>query len=513
MVFNDIIIKKLLFLEYEKAIKWTEDYMNNIKKLVLLALSVIFVYAFSVICFAGTWSSYFGYNAHETEYYYEATEGSLTYDSSTGFTANLTKIGWQGVWGCQIYKSVNIGYGGQYNISFKIKSSNVDKYVYIKFSERNQNNNAYSFWVKCPKGQTVSVNRTFTAKTNTSTVIFGLGGDYGDRLDSYDSDSSYRYSLFESQFGISSSKLKDLDTQPGNAASSTEITVSNFSFNTIVQPQTTGPSQVPTVAPRSNNNYSYNYDSDFWDNTPKPKKSVKKPSRVKLKKVRVRKNRVTVSWKKAKNAVGYQVKVGSKTKYTKKRTITVKVKYGKKRVKVRGYSKGKKKYGKWSRTKTVNVKRPVLRTIHSSTKSKKYYRKKLYKFVKKHGYRNNAGGWTITDSDENVHIAIAVTKKKITFHSFTDSKLFISLEMKIGNTNKAKLIVYDSNSLLSMFYSERNINCKKFKAGYYRYNKDESYAVNKIISRIVKVSFGLWDVTINYGGLSMKKIGFKKLKV
>ncbi len=328
-----------------------EDKMNIIKKLMLLALSAIFLYALSITCFAATWSGYFGYNAHETEYYYEASEGSLTSNTTTGFTANLSKIGWQGVWGCQIFRTVNINKGGQYKISFDIKSSSVDKYVYIKFSERNVDNNAYSFWVKCPRGQTVSVNKTFTAQRTTGNLIFGLGGDFGDRLDSYDEDSSYRYSLFESQFGINRSKLKDLDTQPGNAASSTTISVSNFSLNTISEAPTTHVPIQPTVAPRPQNN------SNYWSTSSSARKSVKKPARVKLRKIKVKMNRVTVSWKKAKNAAGYQVKVGSIIKNTKSRKVTISV-YNKRKVtvKVRAYSKGKKKYGSWSKKKKVKVK-------------------------------------------------------------------------------------------------------------------------------------------------------------
>lgn len=94
-------------------------------------------------------------------------------------------------------------------------------------------------------------------------------------------------------------------------------------------------------------------------------KTVKKPAKVKKPTVsKVKATSFKVSWKKAKRAKGYQVKVikGSKTV----KTITVKKKYcyatGLKakttyKVKVRAYNKSgkKKKYGKWSAVKKVTT--------------------------------------------------------------------------------------------------------------------------------------------------------------
>ena len=94
-------------------------------------------------------------------------------------------------------------------------------------------------------------------------------------------------------------------------------------------------------------------------------KAVKKPAKVKKPTVsKVKATSFKVSWKKAKRAKGYQVKVvkGSKTV----KTITVKKKYcyatGLKakttyKVKVRAYNQSgkKKKYGKWSAVKKVTT--------------------------------------------------------------------------------------------------------------------------------------------------------------
>ena len=94
-------------------------------------------------------------------------------------------------------------------------------------------------------------------------------------------------------------------------------------------------------------------------------KTVKKPAKVKKPTVsKVKSTSFKVSWKKAKRAKGYQVKVvkGSKTV----KTITVKKKYcyatglsakTTYKVKVRAYNKSgkKKKYGKWSAVRKVTT--------------------------------------------------------------------------------------------------------------------------------------------------------------
>ena len=94
-------------------------------------------------------------------------------------------------------------------------------------------------------------------------------------------------------------------------------------------------------------------------------KTVKKPAKVKKPTVsKVKATSFKVSWKKAKRAKGYQVKIikGSKTV----KTITVKKKYcyatglsakTTYKVKVRAYNKSgkKKKYGKWSAVRKVTT--------------------------------------------------------------------------------------------------------------------------------------------------------------
>lgn len=100
-----------------------------------------------------------------------------------------------------------------------------------------------------------------------------------------------------------------------------------------------------------------------------PEPAVKKPGKVKLKKVKPGKRKATVTWKKVSGAKGYEVWMRQgkgkykkvKTLSAKKLTVTVKkLKKGKKYTfRVRAYSKkssGGKLYGAYSGTKTVKVK-------------------------------------------------------------------------------------------------------------------------------------------------------------
>lgn len=103
-------------------------------------------------------------------------------------------------------------------------------------------------------------------------------------------------------------------------------------------------------------------------------KTSAKPSRVKLKSVKsVSKKVIKIKWKKVKKAKGYQIKISKNKKFTKARKINVKKNACTKKikklkantkyyVKVRAFSKskGKKVYGKWSKTLSVRTKTLLL---------------------------------------------------------------------------------------------------------------------------------------------------------
>lgn len=98
--------------------------------------------------------------------------------------------------------------------------------------------------------------------------------------------------------------------------------------------------------------------------TSSDKTKVKAPGKVKGLSVKSKKRTAKLKWKKVSKANGYQVQLGTSKKFkkktqksTKKTSISVKLKKGKKKyfVRVRAYttSKGKKLYGKWSTIKTI----------------------------------------------------------------------------------------------------------------------------------------------------------------
>lgn len=95
------------------------------------------------------------------------------------------------------------------------------------------------------------------------------------------------------------------------------------------------------------------------------KASVKKPAAPKRLKAKTKAKKVTLSWKKVKNAKGYVVAVSKKNKKnfktfatTKKNKITKKFKKGTYFIKVRSYKKanGKRVYSKYSKTIQIKVK-------------------------------------------------------------------------------------------------------------------------------------------------------------
>lgn len=173
----------------------------------------------------GTWDSYFGANDGS---FWEGALGSLNNVSNTGFTARMEQVGWGGVWGGQARRAVNIKKGKKYCISFKVRSTNVDKYIYIKIAK--QEALAHGFWEKLPKGQTVTVNESFIAKNDADQIIFGIGGDFGDRSGASDLDADERYNIFDQQFGANAHTSLLLNDANGDAAAATNIIVSDYTI-------------------------------------------------------------------------------------------------------------------------------------------------------------------------------------------------------------------------------------------------------------------------------------------
>lgn len=283
------------------------------KKFAASVLALTLVVAMGTQCFAATWGSYFGASAG----WYEGAEGSLASQTAKGWTANVDVLGWGGIWGGQIFQdsakgtgSVSVKKGQSYTLSFTMKSSNCDKWIYIKVATGETI--AYAKWIQLKRGKTTKFNETFKAKANANSIYFGIGGEMGDRT-GIDEDAEVRYSYAPN----GPSSVVDVDPM-----AATQIVLSNYSLTSA------------------------------------------KPAKVALKNVKALKGgKVKVTYKKVAGAAGYQIKYtikGSKakTKTTKKATYTIKkLKKGKKvTVQVRAYAKGKKVFGAWSKKKSVKVK-------------------------------------------------------------------------------------------------------------------------------------------------------------
>ena len=281
------------------------------KKIVSVVLALTLVIGLSATTFGATWSHYF---AVSDAGWYEGVDCLSFTESATGFTANINKIGWQGVWGGRVYKKISITKGKKYVISFKMKSTKIDKYVYVKVGSDQAL--AHSFWVFLPRGKNVTTTEVFTAACTTNDELsFGMGGEFGDRAsEPTDGDASVRYAVFKKQYGKKAETvLMSKDCKPGDSASPTVISMSNFKL-------TSAPGKV----------------------------SLKKPKAKGKKKVKV-------SWKKMAGAEKYEVRVGKAKKTTTKTSITMKAKKkGKQVVKVRAIVGSYK--APWSKSKKVKVK-------------------------------------------------------------------------------------------------------------------------------------------------------------
>ncbi len=192
------------------------------KKIICLVCTISLIIGSTSVVSADLWNSYFGLNKG----WYEGTKATLTSNSDTGWTANVSDIGWGGCWGGQVYKKgVSIKKGKKYRIKFTIKSSKLDKWVYLKIGNEDGSKINFAKWIDCKKGKKVKIDTTFKAKYNGNDIFFGIGGDFGDRAKvKTDKDAKVRYQYAPN---------KKLDGRLGGDAAAkhpTVITVSGYSF-------------------------------------------------------------------------------------------------------------------------------------------------------------------------------------------------------------------------------------------------------------------------------------------
>lgn len=165
--------------------------MKTLKRIAAVVTTVALTVGMCANCFAAdTWGHYFGMNEEDGTVWYEGAEGKVASQTEDSWTAELATIGWGGVWGAQMYKKVDIKKGTEYQLKCTLKSTNCDKWVFIKVSKGETF--AYGKWVRLKKGQETTIDETFTAAANADQITFGFGGEFGDR-DGTDGTAHYAY--------------------------------------------------------------------------------------------------------------------------------------------------------------------------------------------------------------------------------------------------------------------------------------------------------------------------------
>ena len=135
----------------------------------------------------------------------------------------------------------------------------------------------------------------------------------------------------------------------------------NISYEVLAQ-KPTNPTQPPSSTQPTNSTQRVNPTANTTGPKSKPTVKLAKAAKVKI---TVKKRKVNVSWKKVRNATGYQVKAATNKKFTKnKKTVNVKKNKAVLKnlkpnteyyIKVRAYKKddGEKHYGSWSKRKKI----------------------------------------------------------------------------------------------------------------------------------------------------------------
>ena len=209
-----------------------------LKKISAVACAMVLTVASTSNVFAHNWESFWG---GTSGIWYEGSYGETQNPSDTGFTAFYEMIGWGGVWGCQVSdnKSFLIPAGEEWNLKATITSKDIDKWIFIKITNDTEEEEAVLFgkWVHLTKGKAVNVDEKFTVERDANKIVFGMGGEFGDRMDE------------EEIYALSDTLPNDADGGIESDAYTT-ITVENFSLaadvpTTTTVPTTSGTDPVP----------------------------------------------------------------------------------------------------------------------------------------------------------------------------------------------------------------------------------------------------------------------------
>ncbi|MCI8955498.1 MAG: hypothetical protein HFG29_00740 [Eubacterium sp.] len=200
--------------------------MKTLKKISAVVAALALTAGMCINVFAATagWTDYLGFDGKKGHTWYEAADGKVTNITESGWQADLKQIGWGGIWGAQMYRKIDVVKGKKYHITCKLKSSDCNKWVFIKISTKEDF--AFGKWVWLTKGTETTVDEVFTAEANADQITFGFGGEYGDR-EATDGNKHYAYA--GGAKAIAAKKDADGDSGPHDKTFTT-ITCSGYSL-------------------------------------------------------------------------------------------------------------------------------------------------------------------------------------------------------------------------------------------------------------------------------------------
>lgn len=221
--------------------------MRILKRVSAAVCAAALTIAMTTSCFAADrWTGWFGQNMG----WYEGAIGEITSQTEDSWTANLELIGWGGVWGAQVKdESLSLNKGTKYTLSFDMVSDTVDKWVFVKVAN-DKDDIIHGEWIQLKKGKKTSYKKEFTPSEKATKIVFGIGGEFGDRTDEAemyeltstlpdDGDANYATKVTCTNFSLEESKAKEAvdnsqkdDTEEKTAA--TEVNDADESQETSV---------------------------------------------------------------------------------------------------------------------------------------------------------------------------------------------------------------------------------------------------------------------------------------
>lgn len=151
------------------------------KKVAATVCAAALTVAMTATCFAASpWTQWI---AWEDAGWYEGAKGKVESQSEDGWVLQLDELGWMGVWGAQMKdENISLKPGTEYELKFDMVSSDVDKWVFVKIAN-DDDDLLWGKWLQLKAGKTMNVAETVTVSEEATKIVFGCGGEMGDRTD------------------------------------------------------------------------------------------------------------------------------------------------------------------------------------------------------------------------------------------------------------------------------------------------------------------------------------------